>query len=171
MSTIDRCVPPIRWLRRWFIPEGSADWQKVAFQPMLFLCLWLAALIILVRGDFRSVPAVFSDKNNSPVFWVWVGLSLVCPPLGLVSLRMIRDDANGRWKYRGFWFRLAADIGQLTALTVYTVLRFQMGDYHIYPVACLVACTLFVAHLVMRDVKKVWQLESLARALRNDMGV
>ena len=156
------CVPPIKWLQRWIVPQESDDWARVPFQPMLYFCLWFAAIVMLIWGDFAAHPEPFSDLMTTGTFWAWGGLSLLCPPLALGSLRMIRDDAPGHWKYRGLWLRLGADIGQFVALMMYTIVRFQIGDYHVYPVACLVACGLFVFHLILRDAKRLREVEVLA---------
>lgn len=140
----------------------------MAFQPILYLSMWLAALIILVVGDRHTVP--FPDNANA-LYWVWGGLSLTCPMLALLALRMLRrDTTNSRWKYRGLWVRLGADIGQFTAMSVYLALRISEGDYHVYPTAALMAGAVFVLHLIIRDVKRLHRVEGLATDLRNGNG-
>lgn len=158
-----RCIPPFRPL----IPEMGDDWAKVAFQPILYLTLWIAAVVIFIVGDRHTVP--FPDNVN-PLFWVWGGLSIVCPLAALGAVRLLRHASNPRWKYRGLWLRLAADIFQLTAMSAYLAMRMAEGDYQIYPVAALIAATVFVGHLVMRDCKHLKQVENLATDLRNGHG-
>lgn len=159
------CIPPIGWVQRRLVPpKGAPDWQRIAFQPMLYLCLWIAAIIILVKGDFATIPPLFADEHSGNAFWIWASLSLICPPLALGSLWLIQSP-HGEKKYRGLWLRIAADIGQLTAITVYLILRFAIGDWHVYPMACIIACWIFVAHLVLRDAERIYTVEKLARKI------
>ena len=154
------CVPPIGSIQRKLIPpQGTPDWQRIAFQPMLYLCLWVSAVFVVIVDRFQ--PTVFSSEHAGSVFWVWAGLSLVCPPLAMFSLWLIQSP-NGARKYQGLWVRLAADVGQLTAITMYSALRFASGDWHIYPMGVVVAAVIFVAHLVMRDAKRILVVEKLA---------
>lgn len=155
----------LRQVRYLFIPpKNTPDWQRIAYQPMLYVALWIATLIILIKGDFAAIPPIFADETTGTTYWLWTGLSLTCPPLGLFSLWMVQS-ANGVWKYRGLWTRLGADVGQLIALLIYIVLRFVIGDWHVYPQATLLASTVFVAHLVLRDAERLWAVERLASKL------
>ena len=154
------CVPPIGSIQRKLIPpQGTPDWERIAFQPMLSLCLWVCAVLVIVIDQFQ--PGVFEDEHAGSAFWVRAGLSLVCPPLAMVSLWLIQSPSGAR-KYQGLWVRLAADVGQLTAITMYAALRFLSGDWHIYPMGTVVAAVIFVAHLVMRDAKRILVVEKLA---------
>ena len=83
---------------------------------------------------------------------------------GMASLWLIQSPHGGK-KYRGLWLRLAADIGQCTAITVYLILRLAIGDWHIYPFSCLIACWIFVCHLVLRDAERIYTVEKLARKI------
>ena len=160
------CIPPIGYVQKLLIPpQGTPDWQRVSFQPMLYLCLWLSSIIIMIWGDFASYPALFADEHSGNIFWLWAGLSLLCPPMGMASLWLIQSPHGGK-KYRGLWLRLAADIGQLTAVTVYVILRFAIGDWHVYPMACLIACWIFVGHLVLRDAERIYTVEKLAKKIQ-----
>lgn len=160
----DRCIPPVRWLQRWFSPpKGIEDWQRIAFQPMLYLALWVGAIVVMVCGDRWSAPPTLRDTTEG-VFVIWGASSLVCPPLALVALWMIQSQ-SGVVKYRGFWLRLGADIGQFTALFVYVAYRMHIGDYHVMTMAVLMSCVVFIGHLVMRDAKRVHALENLAKKL------
>lgn len=155
------CIPPIGSIQRKLIPpQGTPDWQRIAFQPMLYLCLWVSAVFVVIVDRFQ--PTVFSSEHSGSVFWVvWAGLSLVCPLLAMFSLWLIQSPSGAR-KYQGLWVRLAADVGQLTAITMYSALRFASGDWHIYPMGVVVAAVIFVAHLVMRDAKRILVVEKLA---------
>ena len=156
------CIyPPVMIQRKMVPPKGTADWRRIAFQPMLYLCLWVAAIVIIVKGDFATIPPIFADEHSGVAFWLWSGLSLICPPLAMVSLWFIQSP-HGERKYQGLWLRLAADVGQLTAVVVYLILRFAIGDWHVYPMGALIACVIFVAHLVLRDAERIYVVEKLA---------
>lgn len=161
------CIPPVRWLQRYFVPPRSDDWDRIAYQPMLYLATFLAALTVLVFGDFVAFPPHQGIETTHAVYWMWLAMSLGCPLLGLGSLWLIQNRV-GKYRYRGLWLRLAADIGQFTTMLIYVVLRLTWGDYHIYPVAVLVSATLFVGHLVIRDVRRLAQVERLAFRLHRD---
>ncbi len=134
---------------------------------MLYLGSWLAALTIIVFGDFTNIPAhagIDQDRQFG-LFWIWATLALMAPILALGSLWIIQHR-DGRTRYRGLWLRLAADTLQFTAMGTYTVLRVVWGDYHIYPVAILVSATVFVGHLILRDIRRLIQVEQLATKIR-----
>ena len=156
------CVPPIRWIQKWFIPAKNDDWQRIAYQPMLYLCIWIGAVLFLTFGD---VTAIEPDHTAHSLGWAWLSLSLVCPPLALASLRMI-GSTNGYWKYRGLLMRCGSDVGFLTAMTCYLIDKLGSGDFHIYSIWTLVSIVIFVAHLVMRDVKRLIAVEQLAGKIR-----
>ena len=146
------------------MPPKNDTWQRIAFQPMLYLCLWVGAIIVIVRGDFTSLPQEFMDNHHTAMFWLWAGLSLICPPMAMGAMQMIKSS-NGYREYRGLWLRLGADIGQSSALSTYLVLRFSEGDYHVYPMAAVVAAGIFCWHIVLRDVKRLIEVEQLATQL------
>lgn len=133
---------------------------------MLYTGLWIATVIIFIWGDFTAVPSDFADEPQN-LFLAWGGLSFLCPPLALLSVRMIQSP-DGKKKYRGLWLRMAADIGQFTALIIYTILRLNLGDYHVYPMAGMLTCVLFVGHLVMRDIKRIFFVEKLAIRIQRE---
>lgn len=161
------CIIPIRWLQRWVVPpQGTEDWQRVSFQPMLYTFTWIATWIILLFGDLSTSahPGAFRDESID-TFWIWGSLGLTAPVLGIGSLRLI-THGKGKWRYRGLWLRLCADIGQFTAMLLYTIARIGVGDFHVYPVACMAACLLFVGHLNLRDIKRLREVEALAGEIR-----
>ena len=143
-------------------PKGTDDWQRIAFQPRLYLGLWLGSVAALLGG----LPAAFLDDRGFVEVWAWAWsvLSLASAPAALLSLWMV-NSANGKWKYRGLWLRIAADIGQFTALVVYAAERITFGGLGPYPTAILMAVLVFVAHLVMRDMGRVHAVEKLARKI------
>lgn len=162
---VNYCVAPVRWAQRWLVPPSGSettDWRRVSFQPMLYLFLFLGAIFILFFGDPFAQPSDYGEPDT--LFLVWDGLGIICPPLALLSLWLI-VRAPPKWKYIGFWTRLTADVGMLSSLMSYCVLRLSFGDFHIIPIACLLAATLFVFHLVIRDIRTLREVEKLASVL------
>lgn len=163
---VARTISAIKRVQRWFVPpKGTLEWQRILYQPMLYLCLWIAVLVIIHRGDFTNIPPETSDKQNE-LFWAWSAVGIVSPPIGLISLWFIYKIKNGLWKYWGFWLRLAADIGMATAMLCYCIFRFDVGDYHVYTMATTVSSTIFVFHLVLRDCLKLYEIEAVASQLQ-----
>lgn len=146
-----------------FPPKDDIDWVIIPWQPLLFVSCWISAIIMLIWGDFTNIPYETADQVTG-AGGVWVWLSLVCPVLALGSLHLIRFT-KGKRRYCGFWLRLAADMGQGAALTVYTVARFMDGDHHLYTMALLTACMVFVGMLVYRDSRTLIRTEKLANKL------
>lgn len=136
---------------------------------MLFLATFIGAVWMLVFGDTAAVPSHPTIREDSPfgLFWVWIVLALAAPPMGLGALWLIQNR-DGASRYRGKWLRLAADIFEFSALLVYLVLRLFWGDYHILPIAVFMSATLFVAHLIMRDVRDLIRNEQLAIRIHRD---
>lgn len=158
-----------RWLVRTFLPpEHDDDWVLIPWQPLLFAATWVGALILLVVGDFANVPAETSDLNHGGAQYIWLALSLVCPPIGLWSLHMIRTG-SGMTRYKGMWIRLGADLGQFTALATYLIARAVGGDYRVYPSVIFAAATVFTALLVYRDVRSLVRTERLAAQIEREL--
>ena len=160
----------VKFIKRLFLPsEDPLDWELVPWQPLLFLATWVSALILLTMGDFGNIPFETSDTpaSSGGVEWIWLGLSLVCPPLALFSLWLTKHR-TGKWRYRGFWLRLAADVGQCAALLTYTIARFMGGDWRVYPTGILIASILFTAILTFRDIRTLIRAEKIARGIIRD---
>jgi hypothetical protein len=154
-------------VQKFFVPpRDSADWSRVSYQPMLYLGLFTGTLIVLVWGDFATVPQHNLDREYG-LFWIWGGLSTVCPVLALGSLHLIQNR-TGRQRYRGLWLRLGADVGQFTAMGLYLWLRLVWGDYHIMPISVFASATLFVLHLCFRDIHRLVEVERLATQIHRD---
>ena len=165
-----QCIRPVRGVMGWPAPpHDSVRFRRVAFEPMLYLALWLSAVIIIIVGDIWNVPPVLADTDSGAHFLAWSLLSLICPPLALIASRII-GSAGAAWAYRGMWLRLAADSGQAGGLAAYTLLRLEVGDFHVLPVATMLACLLFVVHLVFRDVGALINVERVTRQVERNAG-
>lgn len=154
------------FLVKFFLPpEHSTDWVIVPWQPLLYLSMWIGALTLILFGDFANLPSETADFTGvGGIDWAWTGLSILCPPIALGSLHLIKFR-TGEKRYRGYWLRLAADIGQFTSLSMYIATRFADGDYRVYPTSILIAAMLFIAALIYRDVRALIRTEILARRL------
>lgn len=152
-------------LNRYF----SINWRILPFQPILFFFIFLAALIISI--DDTSAPLWVTD----PVFVMWVGLSLACPPMLLVAHYLIKKFP-GRPRYFGLWLRLAADIGQLAAVTAFWILLVTTSPNALidldpstatefYALKIWLAVIVFMVFLVIRDVWKIVLTERIANRL------
>lgn len=164
-----KCIPPINWVQDRTIRGGDPEdsWKQLSFRPILYLCTWVSALVILMFGDFTSFPPETRDNAADWLFWVWGGLSLGAPIMGLVAIRLIFSP-HGASKYRGMWLRFGADCTQFIAILAYTVMRFTVGDYHIYTMGVLAAVLLYVFHLVMMGGQQLLGVEILAARLQED---
>ena len=164
MNQWNWCVPPIKWVQRWFVPpKGTLDWQRIAFQPMLYLCMWIGAILYACLGDITAIePDVPGELSDA-----WLPLSLLAPPMALLALNMI-THGTGRLRLAGLWLRLGADLGFFAGLASYSDEKFTSGDFHIYSIWNLIATLLFVLHLLIRDVKRLIDIERLAKVLREE---
>ena len=157
------CIPPVRWMQAWLIPpKGIEDWQRIAFTPMIYTCMWIGAVLHLTVGD---VTAIERDDAPAGVYQAWMGLSLLTPPMALAALALI-VHTTGRWRLRGLWLRLGADVGFLAAMSTYLIVKLGSGDFHIYSVWTLIAIIIFCVHLVMRDTRRLRQVEAMSREFR-----
>ncbi|AYB70692.1 hypothetical protein SEA_JOIEB_60 [Mycobacterium phage JoieB] len=149
-------------LTRWSNEYFATNWARVPFQPVLYMFLFLGALLV-VSFDL-DYPAF---EEHSVVFWQWIALSLICPPMALSSWILIRWHP-GRPRYVGFWVRLGADAGQLASLSCFLTVISQDIDYiasELYAAEIFSAVWWFVIILVIRDIWKLAITERLAAAI------
>lgn len=132
------------------------------FRPILYLATWAATIIIIVKGDFASIPDELQDEAQG-TFWVWGSLSLFATPLALLADYLLHKSPP--CKYRAMWMRLGADLSQFVSILVYLLLRFYLGDYHVYSTAALMAALGYVTYLVFWDIAQLIGVERLAEKL------
>ena len=107
------CIPPVRWMQAWLIPpKGIEDWQRIAFQPMLYTCMWIGAVLHLTVGD---VTAIERDDAPAGVYQAWMSLSLLTPPMALAALVLIvhTTGPDTLHKLPGRWVWMNAERTQL----------------------------------------------------------
>lgn len=157
------------WFSEVFLPpKPDEDWPVIPWQPLMFTATWIGAWVLLLLGDFGNVPEETSDVSH-PIGWIWLSLSLVCPPLGLWALHLVKTR-RGRERYVGLWLRLSADIGQMTALSTYFVARSFSGDFRVFPMAIVGAAAIFNGLLVFRDARSLVRTERLAEQIVSSRG-
>lgn len=155
----------------WFIRFGGRTfapgaWHRVAFQPILFAFAWSASVRIIV-GDGQPVP--FDEMTHGTAIG-WSVLSLVSPPLALLSWWLLLHSRRPRAALVGMWTRLVADVGQFVALLVFHLATaFSEGwpdEVHVYTRYIFAAAIGFVAVLIVRDVWALTVMNNLAGRLR-----
>jgi hypothetical protein len=139
--------------------------EHASFRPLLYVFTWLATVLVLINGDFASVPEELRD-NTDGIFWVWGGLSLCAPPIALLAAVLLHKSPP--CKYRAMWLRLGADLSQFVAILVYVIVRISIGDYHVYSMAFQLAALGYIAHLVVWDAIKLLGVEALAAKLQQE---
>lgn len=162
------------WLLHWGDRVFTHDsWHRVAYQPVLFFFLWGAAVrLCFTRESHPSqISGILSDQSET----IWLGLSMICPPMALLSWWLILKARFQMAALIGLWMRLAADLGQLTALLVYHVATIQfavMRDAEVQVVFRYItgATCVFVFLLVVRDIWAITATERVASMLRDEAG-
>lgn len=143
------------------IVGGLPNWC-MSFRHFLYISTWVATFIVITKGDFASIPDELQDEAQG-TFWIWGGLSLWAAPVALLADVLIAKSST--CKYRGMWLRLGSDIAQFISILVYLLLRFYIGDYHIYSTAVTFAALSYVAVLVISDIDQLIHVERLASRL------
>lgn len=150
----------VDWLDRAF----AGDWRPIRFQPILYPLLWLAVILVAITDN---EPLRMSEIIGPGAYTAWLTVGFTAPPLCLAAWVLIRYT-SGRWRLRGMWLRLAADLGQLGALAGYLAIRLSVSgatDSRLYGHIIAVAACVFVAALVARDAWVLYLNERLATAL------
>jgi hypothetical protein len=160
-----------RW--RQFVAWGNIfftrRWPIIAFQPILYLFLWGAFLRLAASP---KVPASFAHVISDAYYQMWLGLGLVSPPLALLSWWLI-THCRGLLRYRGMWFRLAADIGMFTSVLAYhlvVVLNNPVNESRMFSRYIVAACMVFMLTLIVRDMWALQLTEQVARRIHRGRG-
>lgn len=154
---------------RWF---GTGAWHHVAAQPIIFFCLWCAALRITFTEDFPHIR--FQQVFAPWVEGVWLATGLLCPVLALASWWLIAGSSWPRSSLFGLWVRLGADLGQFIALLTFhvAVVLTQSSlqgvtEARIYLRYALAGVMAYVGALVVRDIWAIMSANSLAKTIRD----
>ena len=146
---------------------SSSAWHRVPFQPILYFFLWAATIRIVVVDDVIPIP--FKEELGESAETTWNILSLICPPLSLLSFWLMFRSLLPRAALAGLWVRLAADVGQFVSLLTFHIanaLATGWGDESaIYSRYINGAVLAFVLLLVVRDVWALLITDRLARAI------
>lgn len=156
----------IHWGNRFF----DKSWRIIAFQPVLYLILWAAAIRLGLDHDDRQLS--FDAIAPTGFYGVWITMGIICPMTSLLSWFLIQKR-YGRQRFIGVWLRLASDVGVLTTIVAYHAAVIMMilddndidDEQYIYARYLQSATILFVAMLVIRDVWSLVIIERLARTI------
>lgn len=141
-----------------------SDWPLVPFQPILYFFLFGVAVRLWIN---QTEPINF-DSISPGIYGIWIGLGVVCPMLSLLSFYCI-EKCSGIWRYRGMWFRLAADSGiffYLLAFHISSVTNLKANEIRIFSRYCIGAILIFVLLLVVRDIWALRENEKTARIIQ-----
>lgn len=148
----------------WFQRDND-PWPAIRFQPILFLFLWIANWHIVFPGGGNASI----DTLGIGAWEMWLGTGFICPPLLLLSWWLI-EKCNGRWRYRGMWLRLAADMGELGVVVAFLWARLASADPYtdarVYGWIAISSMVAFLLVLVGRDIAMLGVVERLATKTR-----
>jgi len=133
------------------------------FRSLLYLFSWLGGVVILIWGDFMAIATDDMENQAQHVFWTWLGLCLWAGPMAFAANVFVWRSP--RHRYRGMWLRLGSDIGQLSGIICYLLLRILVGDTHIYSSFILMGVAGYVIHLIFWDIHQLVGIEMLAHKL------
>lgn len=148
--------------------EGSEDpWPAIRFQPILFACIWVGTWHIAYPGGGEaSIGRLFQG-----LWTAWLITGFTCPPLLVLSWWLIAKCA-GRWRYRGMWLRLAADIGGFAVMFTYLYARLTSddppSDARVFGWILLTGCAFFILLCAGRDAWMLVVTEHRATQIRRD---
>lgn len=152
-----------RWLQSLtdtiYPPTADTTLRRIAYQPMLFVAIWIAAVIRFTLGTIGHVPFIENDGLGKGAE-LGLALALICPPLKLAATAMARSPCP-RSQYCALWLGFIADIGVAVALTDYMIVCISAS----LSLAIVAASALFVYSLVVRDIYTMRAVERLARKL------
>lgn len=135
---------------------------RPSFRPILYLCVFGAA----VRMAATSFPVLPIDTIFAPgTYPVWAALALASPLLALLSWWLVHH-CQGAWRYRGLWFRLAADAGVFTVVLAYHITVVTVNppsDLRLMSRYIVAATLLYLIGLIISDVAALVKAERIAR--------
>ena len=147
--------------------DKTGQWPVIRYQPILFLFLWIGTFhVVLPGGGNASINAL------GGIAWViWLVTGFACPPLLLLSWWLI-DKQQGRWRYRGMWIRLSADMGELGVIFTFLWARLLSNDppndARVYGWIAITSMAVFMVFLVGRDIVMLSTVEHIAAEERHD---
>jgi hypothetical protein len=91
--------------------------KLIPFRPILAFFIWGATARLLLY-DASRIP--FDTVIGDGAYTAWMTIGFTAPLLTLLAWWLISHRPGG-WRYRGLWFRLAADCGLFGWLLAYHV--------------------------------------------------
>jgi hypothetical protein len=144
-------------------------WQVLSFAPFFFSAAFLGRFVVLA-GPGEGIP--FETVMGSWGYPAWFALGIACPPLLLVSWRLVRR--GGHYLYPGLWIRLGADIGMAAGLAAFIAAywlehvkpRGILDDSHLLSIVLLGSIWCFLVTSVVFDVWRIVALSNVAARIR-----
>jgi len=141
----------------------------VRFQPIMFAFLWIAMWHIASPGGGNAAI----DALGIAAWPIWLATGFLCPPLLLLSWWLI-EKQQGRWRYRGMWMRLAADVGEFGVLAAFLWARLTsmdpVTDAREFGWIAISSMAAFLVALVARDIVMLGVVEHIATRDRRNGG-
>lgn len=140
------------------------SWGMIPFQMLLYTFIFAAGISLWVI----DAPLPPLEILAPHIYWLWLSLCILCPVIALLSWFCIMQF-SGRWKYRGYWFRLAGDSGMFFALLAFhlsiVMTRPEITEARVFSRFWRLAVIAFVFVLVIRDIWSIIITEKTARKL------
>lgn len=161
---------------------AAKDENVVSVHVGPYLLLLLAGLAVLILPhvsdipfDTPAVPPIrgeyFSGGYTSGSYWVWMGLTLTCPALVMLSYWLPSRVHDSR--YVAIWLRAAGDAGQIFALLALEASTIKLANADgIYRHILLLGYVVFCGTMLTRDVYLIVASERLAHRIshRGELG-
>ena len=143
----------------------------VAYEPIMYLFLWGAALRIVFTDDLATIP--FREVLPLWAEAAWSITSLVSPILAFLAYwLMFKSTAHGS-SLAGLWIRLTADTGQFIALITFhlaTASNDRLNESLLYGRYISAGTILFIFCTIVRDVWSLTLTHKLAGVLHERIG-
>lgn len=130
---------------------------------------WAPHLIIALPPDvpYNDTGQYFSGSYDSLSYLGWLGLSVVCPALVMLSYWLPGHVNNSR--YFSILIRFGGDVGLLFALAALDFSTIKIvSDAALYRQVLFIGYICFVATMVVRDIYLIVATELLAGKLEHD---
>lgn len=148
------------WDHSWYQARSEAK-EEVKWQPFLFASAFIGALLTLIFGNDSTVP----PGGSFNIFdYMWLIAAFVCPITAAISAWAI-NNFDGKKRYFSMWGRLASNIGLLTSILAYQIERVFGGNGHPFEDTVLFASAVFLAIIIVGDIKFLTLTERLADQL------
>jgi len=142
--------------------RGVIGRPRPSFRPLLFLFLFGASIRLWALD---MTPVAVDDLFGAGTYQVWLAIGIVSPLLALLAWWLIHYR-RGAQRYRGLWFRFAADSGMFTAILAYhlaVVAANPLTESRIYSRYIVGAAMVYMLNLLLSDIVSLFVVEKRSR--------